>query len=396
MTSNNIDVPSIITRGRLAIHIAQFYAFDQVTGSNALSASLSRELALFLDVEALPNPYQQQIDEVLIRFVQAAPQLVALLSHPDGLELAAGLLCEGVEQSISEQISESELAQTRAVFGLVCTNLQEALEGTTGDGLSVLGDALDVDIETIANEPERLRQAFPPREIGLGAAEVGKLEESLGFSVDDRGGAQSAANYAQALFPTLLQIANGSANMKLGNLSANSPVWQWAGTKKPTRQNPLSSDDAFDAATTAVANIFAHLAKQEGRQQIARYLLARLLRQEYSLGKGRGHESTPFSGVVGRGDSDPQDSESGVKPEWDPPEPEASQGPEEVDLRMTLDRIRESAPPAQQEAMDLYLESLESGKPLADICRELGKDPNLIRNNFQALKSSVRKKFSQD
>jgi hypothetical protein len=346
-----------------------------VIGSNVSFTDWFKELAAGLEIAAPWNYYQQAIDNILFRLIEAVPELGPILAQPDGLEQVAERLSTAADQTISAQFSEADLAQAKATFERIVAKLQDGLKGTEGDGLSDLGDELDVDIETLAKEPERIRKVFPPRNIGLGHDEITRLEEALGFSVSDQGGDGRIDQYAQALFPFLLQIVHAPHELKGGTFPANSPVWKWARVKKPSKHGHKSPDQDIELAITGVTNLLSRMGEQNNRKEMVQYFIARHLRQDYGLGAGRGHEATEFSGFEEKRDTHDMY--------------------EAADSRMMLEAIYDEAPPAQREAFELHYEAEKTGLSLADLCRERGKDPNLVRNNFQALKTSVRKKISQ-
>jgi hypothetical protein len=389
MTSNEINTSLIISRGRRAVRIALLYTFDRIFGSTPYSAELLKTLDALLESQAA----QRWIDDLLLRILPNSPELVRLLSRPNGLELTAGLLCEFADQTILSQLSGSDLAQARAIVAQMYEQFQETLKGFEGDGLSALGDELEVDFDTLAREPERLRKIFPPRGIGLGAAEISKLEEALGFSISDRGGDGRTDEYVQAMFPFLLQIAYAPHELGRGSPAANSPLWEWVGVKKPSNHHHISQEQAINLVVTGLTNFFSRMAEQNNRQEMLRYFIARHLRQEYDLGVGRGYESIKFSGFEEKREA--QDIWGNDLPPWDPPDPASIQAFEKAESLMMLESIYNAAPPAQREALELHYEAEKTGRFLADLCRERGKDPNLVRNNFQALKNSVRKKASR-
>ena len=81
---------------------------------------------------------------------------------------------------------------------------------------------------------------------------------------------------------------------------------------------------------------------------------------------------------------------------WEPQDRKSTQGYEEIDQRMVLQAVYNNAPNAQQEAMRLYWDAEVSGDTVADLARAQGKDPNVVRNNFQALKRRVKRRDSPE
>lgn len=375
MTPSNATIDTILHRGRLAVHLALMHTLQRVFGSNPSFTDSVKGLATGLDIAAPSNYYQQFINNIIFPVIEAVPKLGLILAQPDGLEQVAGILSTTADQIIYAQFSEADLAQAQATFELISAKLEDGLKGIEGDGLPDLGDELDVDIETLAKEPERVRKAFPPRNIGLGHKEITRLEEALGFSISDRGGDGGIDQYAQALFPLLLQIVNAPHELRCGILPSTSPVWKWAGVEKPSNQEHKSPDQDIELAITGVTTFLARMGEQNNRKELVKYFIARHLRQDYGLGAGRGYEATAFSGFEKKRATDDMY--------------------ESVELRLTLEAIYDAAPPAQREALALHHEAEITGRSVADLCRARGKDPNLVRNNLQALKNSVRKKNSR-
>jgi hypothetical protein len=381
MTSSNTPIdPIVLYRGRVAVHVAIMHFLERVTGAN-VSIDLFKEWAALLDIAAPSNYYQQSIDNILLfPVIKAEPEIGAVLAQPDGLEQVAGPLCTIVDQAISAQFSEADLAQAQATFELISAKLEDGLKGIEGDGLSDLGNALDVDIETLAKEPERVRKAFPPRNIGLGHDEITRLEEGLGFSISDRGGDGGIDQYAQALFPSLLQIVRGPHELKGGTFPANSPVWKWAGVERPSNQEHKSPDQDIELVITAVTNFLARMGEQNNRKEMVQYFIARHLRQEYGLGAGRGHEAIKSSGFE----------------TWEPADIHSMRGYDNVHLRSMWELVRSDVPPKQQEAMDIYWEAWTSGRTIDEVSRERGRKPVVVRNNLAALKRRLRAKQPTD
>jgi len=98
-------------------------------------------------------------------------------------------------------------------------------------------------------------------------------------------------------------------------------------------------------------------------------LIAAHLRSRYGLGKARNIKFIPLEESLNEA---------------------VFNGYEDVEVRMNLDAIHASAPPAQGQAMDFQLEADHRDLKFAQVCREHGKDPNGMRNNLQALKVKLR------
>jgi hypothetical protein len=92
------------------------------------------------------------------------------------------LLQLSASDGIKRQISPGELEELPSDVEARADNMEDLLGEMTGDGLSPLGDALDVNQQTVAREPWRLREAFPVGTLGLHGLEITRLEASLGVS----------------------------------------------------------------------------------------------------------------------------------------------------------------------------------------------------------------------
>ena len=107
----------------------------------------------------------------------------------------------------------------------------------------------------------------------------------------------------------------------------------------------------------------------QGRQEVVGFVLGRQLRHEYGLGRGRGHESAPF-------DND-QEIPAGID------------GYPEVEAHLDLEEMLKGAPPRQREAIEIYLESVRTGRTVEELALERGLKPVTVRNNIKAF----RKKY---
>jgi len=155
----------------------------------------------------------------------------------------------------------------------------------------------------------------------------------------------------------------------LGPTRANSPIWKWAGLEKPSPHETVSED----AVLSALVRFLSFLGEQPNRQKMIAYYLSRMMRREYSLGAGRDRESDA-----------PIEDQADTSNEFERLE-------NRLDLKTAWEEIWDQAPPAQREAMRLQIEADSTGRTLADVARANDRDPNVVRNNLQAVKRSVRK-----
>jgi hypothetical protein len=250
------------------------------------------------------------------------------------------------------------------------------------DGQSPLGRSLEVDVDMVAQEPSRLREVFSPNDLGLHTREFGQLEDALGVYFSQGADDFGAVQFAQAIFPHLLQISASPQTIDLPELRRDSPVWEWLGVSKPTVGHTETFADAFEA----IAGLFKFLGQQRHRPQLVRYMLARILRNEYGLNRGRK--------VVGEFWQNPDVGANYGSSEPNPSRYLATEsGFAEVDDQVLLEELLAVASPAQTEAVQVYLEATESDKTMAEICRSLGRDPNVVRKNFQAFRRKVKAGF---
>jgi len=65
-----------------------------------------------------------------------------------------------------------------------------------------------------------------------------------------------------------------------------------------------------------------------------------------------------------------------------------------VEQRQVLQELLDELPAAQREAVGIHLEAQKSSRTVADVARERGRDPNLVRNNFAALRKAMARSCS--
>ena len=149
----------------------------------------------------------------------------------------------------------------------------------------------------------------------------------------------------------------------------------------------MGHTETFAKGFESIAGTCKFLGLQRHRLLLARYMLTRILRNEYGLNRGRR--------VVGEFWQNPDVGANYGSSEPNPSRYLAAEpGFSEVDDQVLLEELLTVASPAQREAVEVYWEAARSGKPLSDICRSLGRDPNVVRNNFQAFRRKVKAKFT--
>ena len=159
---------------------------------------------------------------------------------------------------------------------------------------------------------------------------------------------------------------------------ASAPAWP--GFRDIRSSGPNTLTEYFQALrvflTWCVAN-------DDNSRELIGYVIGHVLRERYGLAKGRRTYPTGTLDQRGSGMSLKFGNSAGTRDY------------EEIEALMDLEAIRLAAPPAQRDAIDIFLEAEQAGVPVAEICHERGRDPNLVRNNLQALKRAVKKRHGQ-
>lgn len=190
-------------------------------------------------------------------------------------------------------------------------------------------------------------------------------------------------HFVQAIFPHLLQVSTNPQSVKLPHLRRDSPVWQWLEIAKPEKGHRMTVGETLEP----MASLFEFLGQQRHRQEMARYMLARMLRQEYGLNRGR--KVVPGSSPG----PDPYANSGSAEPD-SYRDTAAETGFANIDDQVLLQNLLAAASPAQMKAAQAYYAAAKSSKPVADVCRDLGLDPNLVRNNFQAFRRKAQAKLT--
>ncbi len=167
-------------RGFLALHISYLYLIQRFVGPT-LWPVVQRDLTPVLD-QMEHTPWGRFIQGRFCELVGRAPELVPILEQSDGLERALDIFCEAAEPMLSQQVSDQELDAGHKQLASAMGQLETELAIVQGDGKPPLGEEMEIDLESVANEPLRMYNAIPPRALGLGKWERGNLKASLGVS----------------------------------------------------------------------------------------------------------------------------------------------------------------------------------------------------------------------
>jgi len=130
----------------------------------------------------------------------------------------------GSRIKVQRQIAPVQLEELRANLSVAEVGLIDQMRDIQVDGQSPLGRSLEVDVDTVAQEPSRLREVFSPNDLGLHTRELGQLEDALGIYFSQGADDFGADQFAQAIFPHLLQISASPQNVDLPKLRRDSPV----------------------------------------------------------------------------------------------------------------------------------------------------------------------------
>ena len=385
----NPDDDILARRTAFAIHVAMCGTFGQLLGRDVTGSMMP-----LWDPGSPLNTYGLDLRRRATALLEAVPEIRRLVTQENWLIPTARLVHEANQQVISARFSESEIQEAQSSLEGFTEILQDAFRGIEGGGESPLGDDAEVDLETLAREPWRLRAAIPPGWLGLSPRELERLESVLGIDLSDTGDAAGNRDeYAQTILPLLIDqitfMETLTDEARGGLRRRNSRLWKWAGTPKPEKDGPID----YGALAVAMRNLFKMMSTVEQRRRMLGYLVGIQLRRQYGLSEGR--KTDNFSqraewGSLGRSRAEGRQG----SPPWEPEDVDSAGGFEEVEARIVVQAILEAAPLAQREAVELYLEAAKLGQSVSALCRERGKDPNLVRNNYQALKRKVKERSS--
>jgi hypothetical protein len=213
---------------------------------------------------------------------------------------------------MNRQISPGELEELHSNMEAMANKMEDLLREMTGDGLSPLGDALEADQETLAREPWRLREAFPVGTLGLHGREITRLEASLGVSFPSTSDVYTEPDqYAQAIWPPLLQLSTDPLGIDLPGLSKPSRMCELLEIKYPADAGPATLDQCIET----MAQLIKSMGQQEQRQKLVRRLLGRMLRAEYGLSRGRKVATVSSLSNEDYSDYDPFEQQSFADPQ---------------------------------------------------------------------------------
>ena len=217
--------------------------------------------------------------------------------------------------------------------------------------------------------PEVAAEVIPPVQL-VGRREASRLMALLGRE-----------GYGEILQGYVWQILNRPGTLTRPRLRDRTP-------------DPSTMTEAIDPqrAPELAADQFVNAIQSwmSGPDILAGWLRLRLgsvFRVEYGLSKGR--KTFLQAGFKQEHRSGDQGDPSHIS--WDPADPSGTYSYDEIEQRLLLDTISDQAPPAQREAIEIYLEAARSGRSIQDVSSERGRDPVVVRNNMAALKRRLRK-----
>ncbi len=339
-------------------------------------------LGVMWSAEVMGGFYSQYLSSTADQILEASPELRELLSNDYWEDTVLVPYYAMVQDQMNQQVSPEQLEQLQADLSSATSGFMERLKDIPGDGLSALGDSLEVDVDTVAQDPSRLREVFFPNGLGLHPREMEHLENSLGIYLFQGADEMGTDQFVQTIFPHLLQVSTHPEGVELPRLQSDSRVWQWLGIPKPAGGHQRT----FSEVLEGIAGFFEFLGQQRHRQELARYMLSRILRIEYGLNRGRK--------LVPSASQDPDRDANSGSAEPDSYRDTASKTKfDNIDNQVLVEALLAEASPAQAIAVQVYYDAAKSDRSMADICRELGRDPNLVRNNFQAFVRKIKAKF---
>lgn len=341
-------------------------------------------VSVMLSPEVFGTYYGRTLLVAARQAIARSPEIIDALNTEDWEESVVQPFIAWAKEEIKQQVPQDQVAELRRGIAAAAASVERVMTEVQGDDRSPLGDALEVNLERVASEPGRLSEVFSPQTLGLHPREIDQLEDALGIDLSNPWDQSGTDQFAQAIFPQLLQVSAAPQDVHLPPLRRTSRVWQWAGIPKAATGEP----EDLESMSTGIAELLGYLGQQEHRQELARYVLARLLRQEYGLNRGRK--------VV---DPSPRTDEDGLTGSESPLEnyrdAAADEDFQEADNQLLLEEVLKLASPAQLEAAQIYQQAEESGKPVADLCRSAGRDPNTVRNNFRAFQKKIKVRMAE-
>lgn len=234
---------------------------------------------------------------------------------------------------------------------------------------------MEREIVALAQDEEGIQASFAPDRL-LGRREAALLTQQLGVG-----------SYAQTMATLLWLAVVDPRAVDQPPLRSNSPIWNLLGLRQEEVATPEQGADAL----LRFLRILAGLEGEEKQQCLIEYGVARLLRGAFGLSRGR--TVSTFSERAAEHQLQATQRGMGIAAkQWDPEDARSARGFEEVEWRQLLEAVREPSPPAQQAALDAYLEARRSGRTVHDVSRALGYDPATVRNNLAALKRKLAKR----
>ena len=116
--------------------------------------------------------------------------------------------------------------------------------------------------------------------------------------------------------------------------------------------------------------------------------MARLLRCLFNLSRDR--NVTSFSEIEGRHNvSRGQAGADSDEEPWEPEDTLSLYGYEDVEFRLEYEALCNRLPPKQKVALNVYLESFDTGESIKTICARKQLRTVAVRNNFQAMKHKI-------
>lgn len=231
---------------------------------------------------------------------------------------------------------------------------------------------LQCDLNTLCAEPWRIEKAFPI-DILKSPREENRLRSELAYNPD---------NYPRQLISILWQLSNNPYSLGLPPPRSNDQMFKVVGQKP-------SEDITGRQVGRALVSLFKALGDEEKTKILFEHLIARIIRYQFHLSRDR----NVISSSVVEDRQKANQSQVGADPNEEPWEPEDTlslRGYEDVDYRLAYEALRNRLPLKQKVALDVYLESFETGEPIETICTRKQLSAVAVRNNFQAVKLKVK------
>jgi hypothetical protein len=365
LTQHSYDQQRIILPASWVLHIGNTAVFPLVCGPRVGTQVVDLLNAQFL----FGGPYRESIERAASAWVRECPQVTVVLQEANGADRLAEIIHDEITGRVESEVLRSgwPLLEIHATAERMVQKFKDFSLGAEERLAFLLDQPMGARIP-LEEQLLLLANVFPLSKLGLGNRELRRLIDALGLSDENFGHKYLEESLRNILAVEVLQlIRNPLRGAKYGEFRKNSPLWNWGGLESPPETLEEWTDFAIDLFSWALEDI-------DHVETLIGYMVGHQLRRENGLNTGRGHETVSLTGF----------------------EQVCHGGYEEVDQRLTILAIYEAAPPAQREALILYLSAQTAGRSVADTCRQYGRDPNVVRNNFQALKRSLKAKFRAD